>query len=355
MISFRLDIMQHYISQGNEIILLTPLDEKAINRLPKVIKFIAIDFERTSKNPLNDLKLFKQIRDILQKEKPHYVFTYTIKPNIYGTLAAKSCGIHSTMMMAGLGYTFTNNHISSLIARNLYRFALSFSDFLFLLNKENVNRIMHYKMCNNDKIIFLSGGEGVNLRKYEFSDNASETVSFIFIGRLIKEKGIHDFCKAANIVKLNHSNVSFFIAGELDTLYPGSLTEEELKQYTNSGNVEFLGRVNISEFMKRKGLVVTIPSYYSEGLNRSLMEGCACGKPILTTNHPGCKETVKNGFNGYIVEKQNPQDLANKMIQYINLSQDEKNRMSHNSRKLAEQFFDIHNVIDHYDRIIKSV
>ena len=165
MLLFRRDIIQHFKEQGTTIVLVvikSETDEKYLEELTG-IKVYTIDVSRTSTHPLNDLRFFSSFWKILGKEKPDYVFNYTIKPNIYGAIACRLRGIPCTDMMAGLGYTFTNNNLSSKIARTLYRIGLACAQHLFLLNEENVQAVKRLKLCNDKKMIWLKGGDGVNL------------------------------------------------------------------------------------------------------------------------------------------------------------------------------------------------
>ena len=152
-----------------------------------------------------------------------------------------------------------------------------------------------------------------------------------------------------------HPHVEFHIVGEYDLSYPKAISKEEVKNDTTDGSIKYLGVYkDMMELYSQSGYVVCIPSYYSEGLNRSLMEGCAVGKPIITTNHPGCKEMVVDGENGFVVEKRNVELLARAMEKYILLSKEDKRNMSLKSRSLAEQQFDVKNVIIQYERLVHA-
>jgi glycosyltransferase len=357
MLLFRSNIIDYFKDTGKEVVIVvikSDLDEQYLKELIG-IKVYTIDVSRTSTNPFNDLRFFSIFWKILRAEKPDYVFNYTIKPNIYGAIACRLRGIPCTDMMAGLGYTFTNNNLSSKIARTLYRIGLACAQHLFLLNEENVHAVKRLRLCNDKKIVWLKGGEGVDLNHYQYFNNEAPQVTFLFVARLIEEKGYREFVGAAKIIHQQYPEVKFQVVGEYDLTYPKAISKEEIAKDVAEGIIEYMGvTTNMLEFYSRPGYVICIPSYYSEGLNRSLMEGCAVGKPIITTQHPGCKEMVIDGKNGYLIPKQDIVVLADAMEKYILLPAAEKNAMSLNSRQWAEEHFDVKKVIAEYEQILVS-
>lgn len=357
MLFFRRELLEHFLTKGHTVMIVAPCEgeEGLIEKLPIGIDYIPIKMIRTSKNPLSDFTLFTKLLIIFWKRKPDYIFNYTIKPNIYGSMAAKLVGIPCSSMIAGLGYTFTNNRLSSRIARLLYRIGMKCSQHLLLLNKDNLQTIKKARLCDNRKLILMKGGEGVNLDYYTFFDNRSDGVIFLFIARLIEEKGYNEFVKAAQHVKVLYPNTRFRVVGAFDIGYPTAITHEQVNADVRSGYIEYLGTTdNMLNYYKDPGIVVCIPSYYSEGLNRSLMEGCAVGKPIITTDHPGCRETVIDKKNGYMVPSKDVNALIEAMIRYIKLSPEEKNEMSNESRKHAVLNFDIKQVVQLYELLISK-
>lgn len=357
MILFRKEVMCHFLEIGCDVVVVTP-DKTSIlcaDNLPDGIKLRCVKMNRTSTNPFLDMMYVVRLARIFRQERPDYIFNYTIKPNIYGSMMAKMQGIPCTCMMAGLGYAFTNNSLPSRIARVLYRIGIRNSQHLLLLNESNVRLVRSFNLCDDKKIEYLKGGEGVNLSYYTYSDNQSDMTTFLFIARLIEEKGYRDFVDAARIVKAQYREVRFQVIGEYDLGYPRAVTQEQVTSDVKEGVIEFLGTTNdMRQYYRQPGYVICIPSYYSEGLNRSLMEGCSAGKPIITTDHPGCREMVIDGVNGFKVPTKDPKALAEAMIRYLKLTPEAKKKMSIESRKLAEHQFDVNHVIEVYDRIVSS-
>lgn len=351
---FRIDIINHFIEQGHQVVLVGPGNNpEHIKRLPPQAKLITIKVNRTSASIADNLSYLKQLYRIFKKEKPDYIFNFTIKPNVYGALAAKLQGIPNSCMMAGLGYAFAHNDFKSKVARALYRVSMRCTQHVMVLNESNYNTVIDKRLASKDKVIWMKGGEGVNGEKYPFYDNTADNITFAFIARLIPEKGYREFVGAARIIKEKYSNAQFDVIGDIDRKYPNAVTDAEIDSDVNNGYINYLGTfTDMLEIYGRPGTVITIPSYYSEGLNRSLMEACSCGKPIITTSIPGCKETVIDGVNGYMVKPRDITSLADAMARYLDLTQEQKRQMSLESRNLAQQRFNINDVIAVYDDII---
>jgi len=355
---FRGDVMEHFIAQGHEVLIVTPDDphKDVYNHIPAGARFIPFAMNRTSVNPLTDLSLLWRFYQLLRRERPDYVFNYTIKPNIYGAIAAHLCGIHCTDMMAGLGIMFINNTFPARMARLLYRFSLRYADYLLLLNQWNVERVEELKLCNPSKIIWLKGGEGVNLNKYPRCDNASDSTTFLFIARLIVEKGYDDFVAAARLVKARYPEARFVVAGDFDLTFPNPVSVEQVEADVRSGVIEYVGhKDDMNTLYAVPGTVVCMPSFYAEGLNRALIEGCATGKPVITTDKSGCRETVIDGLNGYMVAVHDVEGLAQAMIRYIELPAETKQAFSQASYELAVKHFNVEEVYKVYDEILQRV
>lgn len=355
MIQFRLEVMKRFIDKGDNVSLIAPKEScrELVHSLPKGVEYIPINMNRTSTNPLKDLSLFFQLLRILRKKRPCFLFNYTIKPNIYGAIASKLLNIRCTDIIAGLGYTYTNNNISSVIAKGLYYIAGKCADMIVVLNQSNYNTVLNARICKKDKLHLLPGGEGVDLNRYPFYPNNGNIIKFVFIGRLIEEKGYYEFVAAAKQIIPQYKNVEFHVVGGFDPGYPRCVTKEQVNHDVYEAGIIYDGSISdMSIVYSQKGVVIVIPSYYSEGLNRSLMEGCSSGKPIITTNWPGCRETVIDGENGYLVEACQVDSLIKAIERYINLSEDEKRRFSLASRKLAENEFNVDNVVSFYESLV---
>lgn len=354
LVNFRGEVIRHFMRKGHQVVLVAPEkeDKQMRTTIPDGVRYIPVKMARTSLNPVKDFGYFMRILKIFRAERPDYIFNYTIKPNIYGSIAARLCGCRSTAMMAGLGYIFINDSLLLRIARTVYRFGLLFTDHLIVLNSFIREMVVQKRFCNPKKIVFLEGGEGIDIRKYTKYDNASATTTFLFIGRILWDKGYDEFSKAARKVKALYPDTRFELLGSMDPSYPKSVPEERLRHDEADGILKYIGFTHdMNSVFERKGIVITLPSY-SEGMNRALMEACASGKPIITSDVPGCREAVDDGVNGYLVPVKNADALADAILRYIRLSEDEKRRLSDKSRVKAETLFDIRNVIEKYKHIV---
>lgn len=353
---FRADLIKELVEKNVKVYAFTT--DHQVSELEKIEKLGAIpvvySLNRGSLNPLSDLyatyKLSKQIREL----KPDLVFSYFTKPVIYGSLAAKLSKVKKiTAMLEGLGSPFTvHPHGQSLkiklirfIQVSLYRIVFPFIDKIVFLNKDDpVDLIENNKIKHKANSPVVLGPIGLNLRDYSYTPwNISNEISFIFIARLLAEKGIFDYVEAAKIVKNMYPNIIFRVIGGLDLENPYGLTQYQLDELIESNTIEYSGFVtNVDDYIK-KSAVFVLPSYYREGVPRSTQEAMAIGRPVITTDVPGCRDTVIDGVNGFLVPKWNPQALAEKMIYFIE-HPEQVRMMGDQSHKIAIEKFDAEKV-----------
>jgi len=308
---------------------------------------ITYKLDRGGLNPLADIKSTYDLAKKIKRIAPDLVFCYFSKPVIFGTLAAKIAKVPKVIgMLEGLGYTFTDqpnglNKKVKLIKRAqvlLYKLAMPQLDNIIFLNPDDPKDLLD-EYSIKVKQVGLLGGIGLNLENYPYSSTYPEQPTFIFVARLLAEKGIHDYIAAAKIVKCSYPDAKFIVLGRLDRQALGALTEAELREVTQANIVEYPGHVNnVSEWIARSSVFV-LPSYYREGVPRSTQEAMAIGRAVITTDVPGCRETVIDGVNGFLVEKWNPQVIAEKMIYFIEHPEQIK-VMGDESYKMAQEKFD---------------
>lgn len=313
-------------------------------------KPVMYSFSRTGMNPLSDIwntwKLARKLRAL----KPDLVFSYFAKPVIFGTIAAWLAGVERrTAMLEGLGYIFTDQpegggrkiRLLRQVQVALYRASLPLLDKLVFLNPDDPKDLLgkHNIKVKSHEVL---GGIGLDLVKYPYSLPPRHKISFIFIARLLKEKGINDFLAAARIVKAKYPTVAFKVLGGLDESNPGGISKEAVEQLIASGLIDYPGHVaDIPERIADSSIFV-LPSY-REGVPRSTQEAMAIGRPVITTNVPGCRETVIDGVNGFLVPPWQPQALAEKMIYFIE-HPEQIEPMGLESYRIARERFDVHKV-----------
>lgn len=351
---FRIDLIHTLLHKGHQVYAFTSeYTAEDLKRIEKLgVTPITYTLNRGGLNPLADMiatyKLSKKIRAI----KPDLVFSYFSKPVIFGTLAAKLAKVPRVIgMLEGLGYTFTEQpeglikktQFIKKIQVSLYKIALPQLDQLIFLNPDDPKDLLEKHAISVKKVEVL-GGIGLKLQDYPYQplSNIRLPLKFLFIGRLLKEKGIHEFVQAAKLVKEKYPETEFTVLGAIDYANLGALSEVELHQLIQTNIIHYLGHVNnVSEWIAQNHIFV-LPSY-REGVPRSTQEAMAIGRAIITTDVPGCRETVIDGVNGFLVPKWNPDALAEKMIYFIE-HPEQISLMGAASYQMAREKFDAHKV-----------
>lgn len=358
-LNFRGYIARHFHELGHEVWIVVPQStctDKIIANVPQWLTVHPLVMNRNGSNPLSDASYCIALIKLFRKENPDIVFTYTIKPNIYGSLAADKQGIPVVAMVAGLGYAFSENSLKHRLGRLLYRYGLRRANKVIVLNDSNYKILLTNKFVKEENLILFDGGEGVDLNQFAFHEDEYESVRFLMVARVLYDKGYSEYVEAARIVKKRYPDIKVDLLGPLAEDSPMGVPADIVKKDHNDGSITYLGETNdVPAFMGLNGVVVVVVSNYNEGFNRSLMEACAMGRICITSDIPGCKEIVKEGYNGYLVPPKNSVALANAMIKIIESSQEERKALAVNSNKRAKELFDVHFVFEKYDKIISDI
>ena len=299
------------------------------------------DFNRVGTSIIDDLKSSLQLFFLLRKIKPDCILSYFVKPVIYGTICAFIAGVkHRVSLIEGLGSSFSSQVKNKRWGRRIlislmYKISLIFAHKIVFLNQDDIHEF-HSRKILNKKRASLLGGIGVDLKEWVNERPVTSPITFTMSARLLREKGVLVFADAARQVKALYPNARFVLLGALDA-NPDSLTESEIQSWVEQKILEWPGHVSVRPWLARTSVFV-LPSYYREGIPRSSQEALAMGLPIITTNSVGCKETVVDGYNGYLVPIKNSEALAQKMIVFLENS-DGIVTMGANSRALAELKF----------------
>lgn len=315
------------------------------------VTVIPYQLNRGGLNPFSDIVVTYKLTQQIKQIQPDLVFSYFAKPVIFGTLAARLARVPKIFaMLEGLGYTFTEQpeglapktKIIRKIQLLLYRLSLPFVEKVIFLNPDDPKDLLE-KHNIKVKQVEILGGIGLNLADYPYQPiSQTDNIRFLFIGRLLKEKGIHEFIQAVKIVKAQYPNTVFTVLGAIDNMNLGALSQQELDNYIKSGLIEYPGHVSDVNEWIAKSHVFVLPSY-REGVPRSTQEVMAIGRAVITTDVPGCRETVEQGVNGFLVPAWDSEKLAEKMIYFIENPQ-KIAEMGNASHQIAIEKFDVNKV-----------
>lgn len=310
------------------------------------VKVHSVSLQRTGLNPFRDFVFFYSLFFLMLRIRPRFVLGYTIKPVIYGTLAAWLVGVrHRFVLITGLGYAFTGEASGKrgLIRRFihfLYRFALKHTDRVFFQNPDDEALFREFRLLPKSVPSFIVNGSGVDVDEYSVTP-LPEKPCFLLIARLLGDKGVREYAEAAQRVKAEHPEAVFRLVGWIDD-NPDAITSQELDQWVDSGALEFLGKLNDVRPAISDCTVYVLPSY-REGTPRTVLEAMAMGRAVITTDAPGCRETVLNGDNGFLVPVKDVDALAAAMMMIIE-SPGMAAEMGERSRAITEMKYDVHKV-----------
>lgn len=350
--NFRLNLIKRLKSEGYEVIVVAPVDEY-IHYLNEsyFTKHIPLKFlAPQSKNIFRDLLLIIELFRIFRQEKPDLVLNYTIKPNIFGNFAARLAGVASFSTITGLGYTFLNNSLINRQVLHLYRLAFKKVKKVVFYNQDDRSLMIKKKLLNPDKGVVITGS-GVNTNHFRpLPMPASDKFIFLFIGRLLYDKGLREYVEAAKYLRQISPNMECWIIGELNH-NPAAVPKATLLKWIEDKHIKYFGTAkDVRKYIKQAHAVV-LPSY-REGIPRSVLEAMAMAKPIVTTEVAGCRETVEDQGNGYLVPVKNPQALAEAMLQLYYKSEEELMVMGAHSRQRALDLFDDKIITTNYLNLI---
>ncbi|CAB3776433.1 N, N'-diacetylbacillosaminyl-diphospho-undecaprenol alpha-1,3-N-acetylgalactosaminyltransferase [Paraburkholderia caffeinitolerans] len=316
-----------------------------------------IDLPVASKgtNPIDDLQtlhaLYRHYRDL----RPDIVFHYTIKPNIYGSIAAWLARTPSVAVTTGLGYVFIQKSRTANIAKLLYRFAFRFPHEVWFLNRDDETAFRSQNLLAHPERARLLHGEGVDLIEFAFTP-LPERREFVFvlIGRLLWDKGIGEYVEAARRLRMHAPEARFQLLGPAGVDNPSAISREEVATWESEGVIEYLGETaDVRPYIANADCVV-LPSY-REGVPRTLMEASAMGRPIVATDVPGCREVVEHGVNGLLCEARNPDALATSLARMLDLTFAQRAAMASNGRKKIAKEFDERVVVQRYQKLIREI
>lgn len=345
---FRPGLLRTLVRMGIDVIVMAPLDETLPRAKALNVRVIPLELSAKGANPLRDFGLVRTLVAWYRALKPDLVFHYTIKPNIYGSIAARLAGVPCIAVTTGLGYAFVNTNFIARVARTLYRFAFRFPREIWFLNGDDRQEFVMRRLVDPKKTRVLPG-EGIDLVHFAPRNPgpADGKFRFLLIARMLWDKGVGEYVQAARLVHLAYPHAVFQLLGATDVANPSAIGADQMRAWVAEGVVEYLGTTqDVRDIIARADCLV-LPSY-REGVPRTLLEGAAMGKPLVATNAVGCREVVIDGETGLLCAPKDAADLAQKLQRIIEAGPDARAAMGARGRKMVEQRYDERIVIERY-------
>jgi glycosyltransferase involved in cell wall biosynthesis len=353
LVNFRSGLIQALVGDGHEVLACAPPDAW-VPRLSELgCRFIAMPMDAQGTHPLRDAALCWRLLTVMRREQPDVVLGYTIKPNVYASLAARwAGGVKVVNNIAGLGATFIQPTWVTPVVKRLYRLALNRSSTVFFQNEDDRELFVDQGLVARGNTQLLPGS-GVDLQRYAPADPraADGRFRFLMVSRLLWDKGVGELVEAARRLRLRHPEVQVQLLGFLDVQNPSAIQRRDVQAWESEGVIQYLGASDDPRPYIAHSDCVVLPSY-REGTPRSLLEAAAMGKPLITTDVPGCRTVVEDGNNGFLCPARDATALADQMSRMVMLNAAERDAMGRQGRQKMEREFDERLVIGHYRRAI---
>lgn len=348
--NFRLELLKRMVEAGHEVIAFAPERDADVERtLTDIgVRFIRIPMQRASLNPLADLHTLVVLWRQFRRTKPDTILPYTVKPIIYGCLAARIAGIPNRFaLVTGLGKVFTDIRpsIRMALARRasirLFRLALSGAKKVFVYNEADAEEFRRLRIVGDPSRLMLVPGSGVDLERYTRSEPPLRPLTFLLIARLLRDKGIVEYVEAARQLRAQGCDARVQLLGPFDT-NPSGISRADVEGWVAEGAIDYLGETRDVRPFLTECTVFVLPSY-REGIPRTVLEAMSTGRPVITTDAPGCRDTVIHGETGYIVRARDSDDLAAAMRKFV-ADPERAVQMGEAAYRLARARFDVHQV-----------
>lgn len=348
--NFRLELVERLLAEDYEVFISLPYGERVDEMVGMGCHFYPIVIDKRGKNPFKDIGLIRQYKTLFRNLRPDVILTYTTKVNIYAGIYAGKMHIPYLMNISGLGTAVEYRNPLQKFMIALYRKAAKKTSCLFFQNQENEEFFEKHRMYSGHKK--LLPGSGVNLERWYLMEYPSDAkgVEFLYIGRVIREKGIEEYLSVAKQIRQEYPDTVFRVLGPCDGDY-----ERLLAEYEKQGIIRYHGMVpDTREYLKNAHCTIH-PSFYPEGISNALLESAACGRPVITTNRSGCRETVEDGETGFIFEQRNEEQLLDCVRKFLTLDNETRRQMGIAGRKKMEREFNRQVVIDAYMQEIEQI
>ena len=353
--NFRKGLISALMDKGNQVITIAPKDNYTYKLMDMGCRHVPVKMDSRGANPVKDFLLILELYWIYKKIRPDVILHYTIKPNIYGTIAASLLGIPVINNVCGLGTMFLKDNLVSRVAITLYRIAFRFPKKIFFQNEDDKKLFLRRKIVSK-KVCGLLPGSGININNFSPAKGQVNTKRFTFllISRLIYDKGILEYIEAIDWLKKEGIDANFQLLGPIDEKHKRGIPASIIQRWIEKNQVEYLGRTeDVKSFIEKADCIV-LPSY-REGTPKSLLEAASMAKPIVATDVPGCNNVVMDGKNGYLCKLKDSSDLAHKMKLMFSLEPHLRYEMGKRSRDYVKQNFEESIVVQKYISTINSI
>ena len=353
--TYRQGLIKALVAAGHAVIVLAPRDRTTPLLEAMGCRCVPLPIASKGTDPRQDLNTLAALYRHYRRLSPNLVFHYTIKPNIYGSIAAWLARVPSIAVTTGLGYVFIQKSRAATVAKMLYRIAFRFPGEVWFLNRDDKAAFVEGKLLAHPERARLLNGEGVDLAHFAYRPLPVRTsFTFVLIGRLLWDKGVGEYVEAARRLHARYPHVRFALLGPVGVDNPSAITRADVDAWEREGIITYLGEAeDVRPFIDEADCVV-LPSY-REGVPRTLMEASAMGRPIVATDVPGCREVVADGVNGLLCEARNPDSLAEKLADMIEMTHEARQTMGHSGRMRVEAEFDEAAVVERYRETVRAV
>lgn len=355
-VNFRKGLIEALRSHGYDVVIMAPRDEYSSLIAAMGCRYVELEMDNSGTSPLRDMVLLWRYRRLLRRERPLAFVGFTIKPNVFGSIAANLNGIPVINNISGLGTAFVRGGLLLRIAKALYRVALARSKMVFFQNDDDRMLFVDARLVRKEQTGLLPGS-GIDLVRFAPPSEAraqSGAIVFLLVARLLWDKGVGEFIEAARRVRQEVPGVRFQLLGFLDVENRTAVSREQVEKWVDEGLVEYLGSTDDVRPFLRAADCVVLPSY-REGTPRSLLEAAAMGKPLIATDVPGCREVVDHAVNGFLCKVRDPDDLASKIVEFAMMDDASRARMGARSRNKVERQFSETIVIEKYMQQIEKL
>jgi glycosyltransferase involved in cell wall biosynthesis len=351
--NFRWGLVKAFLAAGHDVWVAAPRDETVESIVGAGVRFHELPMERGLTSPFRELPVRTRYRSTFRRIKPHVVLLFTVKPIVYGTPAAARLGIPAICNVSGLGTVFQRRSFVRFLVERLYRYALRKAATVFFQNTEDRDLFLRRELVPRATTALLPGS-GVDTTGFTpIQREPGTSVTFLLAARLLWEKGVGVYVEAARLVKEKHREARFMLAGPIDLENPSGITEETIRGWSGEGVVDYIGfQKDIRNALRQTDCLV-LPSYYREGVPRSLLEAAAMALPIITTDSVGCREAVEDGVSGFLVRPRDALDLAETIGRFLALTPAERAAMGQAGRRKMETEFDESIVVERYLRAVE--